>query len=195
MTGAKIYEKVAKLGSLYCVLVSCTGLKSRPRPGPQIWFEAQARPGPAAFVKTRKLNYEARARPGPQQVCPGPARPAKQFNMWGPGPAQARGPRAGLLARSHRHTKQQFYYFVHILMRLLSCYVRNHMHFQCLCEVYIMDIVHLWTSGYIYGYCQHCNLNFLYWAIFFSLNQFLISNYLWITFSLEGSIIITYFKK
>ena len=48
-------------------------------------------------------------------------------------------------------------------MRLLSCYVRNHMHFKCLCEVYIiMDIVHLWTSGYIYGYCQHCNLNFLY---------------------------------
>ena len=47
-------------------------------------------------------------------------------------------------------------------MRLLSCYVRNHMHFQCLCEVYIMDIVHLWTSGYIYGYCQHCNLNLLY---------------------------------
>ena len=29
-------------------------------------------------------------------------------------------------------------------MRLLSCYVRNHMHFQCLCEVYIMDIVHLY---------------------------------------------------
>ena len=124
-----------------CVLVSCTGLKSRPRPGPQIWFEAQARPGPATAVKTRpgpgparKLNYEARARSGPQQVCPGPARPAKQFNMWGPDPARARGPRAGLLARLHRHTKQQFYYCVHIIMWLLSCCVRNHMHFQCLCE-------------------------------------------------------------
>ena len=31
----------------------CTGLKSRPRPGPQIWIEAQARPGPAAVVQTQ----------------------------------------------------------------------------------------------------------------------------------------------
>ena len=32
-------------------------------------------------------------------------------------------------------------------MWLLSCYVHNH-----LCEVYIMDIVHLWTSSYNYAY-------------------------------------------
>ena len=110
-----------------------TGLKSRPRPGPQTWFEAQAQPGPAAVVQTwpgpaRKLNYEARARPGPQQLCPGPARPAKQFHIWGPGPAGAHGPRAGPLARPHRPTKQQNYYCVHILMWLLSCYVHNHMY-------------------------------------------------------------------
>ena len=48
-------------GTIYSVyrLVSCTGLKSRPRPGPQILFEAEARPGPAAVVKTRPG-------PGPQ---------------------------------------------------------------------------------------------------------------------------------
>ena len=43
----------------------CTGLKSRPRPGPEIWFEAQA----------RKLNYETQARPGRNnfdQARPGP---------------------------------------------------------------------------------------------------------------------------
>ena len=72
-----------------CALGPCTGLKSRPRPGPQTWFEAQARPGPGPQQlcwpgPARKLNYEARARPGPQQLCPGPARPAKQSHIWGP---------------------------------------------------------------------------------------------------------------
>ena len=62
-------------------VVSCTGLKSRPRPGPQIWFEAQARPGPAAVVKTRPG-------PGPQIELwgPGPARPATSMSR--PGPAR-----------------------------------------------------------------------------------------------------------
>ena len=100
------------------MLVSCTGLKSRPRPGPEIWFEAQARPGPAAVVMTRPG-------PGPQIELwgPGPARPATSMSRPGPqnnliceAPARARGPRAGLFARSHRHTKQQLFYCVHILM-------------------------------------------------------------------------------
>ena len=127
-------------------------------------------PGPA---RARSICEDpARARPANwiMRPGPGPTRPAKQFNMWGPGPARARGPRAGLLARSHRHTKQQLYYCVHILMWQLSCYVRNHMHFQCLCEVYIMDIVH---ERYLFG------------ESIFNIN------YLCMTFSLESSILLT----
>ena len=38
--------------SMSTVLVSCTGLKSRPRPGPQILFEAQARQGRTSALVT-----------------------------------------------------------------------------------------------------------------------------------------------
>ncbi len=58
----------------------CTGLKFRPRPGPQIWFEAQA----------RKLNYEAR----PAQLCPGPVRNTIVI-------FETQGLRAGPLTRPH----------------------------------------------------------------------------------------------
>ena len=120
----------------HCTLGPCTGLKFRPRPGLQIWFEAQARPGPQQLCRpgpgpARKLNYEARARharsrsrPGPQHNC----------HIWGPGPARARGLRAGPLARPHT-TKQQHDYCIRILMGLLRGYVHNHILFQCLCEV------------------------------------------------------------
>ena len=122
----------------------CMGLKSRPRPGPQIWFEAQARSGPVAVVQTgpgpaRKINYEARAWPGQQKIYQArPRIPArKTISYLSPDPARARGPRAGPLARSHiiMPTKQQYYYCVHIIMWLLSCYIHNHMHFQCLYDV------------------------------------------------------------
>ena len=122
------------------ILGPYTGLKYRPRPGPARKYDLRPRPGPGPQQlcrpgpgPARKLNYEAGARPGPQQLCPGPARPATQFHIWGP--ARARGPRAGPLARPHRPKKQQYYYCVHIPMWLLSCYVHNHMYFQCLGEV------------------------------------------------------------
>ena len=102
------------------VLGPCTGLKFRPRPGPQIWFEAQARPGHAAVGQTRPW-------PGPQTELwgPGPARPAKSItqtrpspqhncHIWGPGPARARGHRAGPMA-DHIPQKQQYYYCTHCI--------------------------------------------------------------------------------
>ena len=109
----------------------CTGLKFRPRPGPQIWFEAQARPGPAAVVQTRPANWIMR--PGPQKVCTGP-----QHNCYIWGPARARGLRAGPLARPHIYTTKTGILLLCThsnVTGLLSWYVHKHMHFQCLCEV------------------------------------------------------------
>ena len=128
------------------VVGPCTGLKSRPRPARKYDLRPRPGPGPQQLCRpspdtARKLNYKARARPGPQQVCPGPARPANQFHIWGPGPARARGPRAGPLARPHRPTKLELYYCVHILMWLISCYVYNHM--------FVWSLVSTSTSSYI----------------------------------------------
>ena len=62
----------------------CTDLISRPRPGPQIWFDAKARPGPVAVLQTGpgpSAKWFMRPGPGPQNVCPGPARPGPQNNF------------------------------------------------------------------------------------------------------------------
>ena len=65
---------------LYTLVWPCTGLKFRPRPGPQILFEAQA----------RKLNYEGR----PAKLCPGPVRNTIVI-------FETQGLRAGPLTRPH----------------------------------------------------------------------------------------------
>ena len=77
---------------MVCTVGPCTGLKSRPRPGPQTWFEAptRARSSCADLARARSANWIMRPGPGPARNNYVQARPAKQFHIWGP----ARGPRA-----------------------------------------------------------------------------------------------------
>ena len=102
----------------YNTLGPCTGLKFRPRPGPQIAFEAQARPGPAAVVQTRAwpANLIMRPGPGPQQVCPGPARPATQLLYLRPRPEPAGSGPGHWPDHIVIPQKQQYYYCVRILI-------------------------------------------------------------------------------
>ena len=72
----------------------CTGLKSRPRPGPQTWFEAQARSSCADPARARPANWIMRpgparknyvqARPGPQNNFTFEARPEPAGRAIGP---------------------------------------------------------------------------------------------------------------
>ena len=113
--------------SIY-TLGPCTGLKLRPRPGPQIWFEALARPGPATVVRTRPANWIMR--PGPAHKKYVQDRPGPQHNghIWGPGPARARGFLAGPLARPHSYTTKTAILLLCThsnITWLLSCFVHT----------------------------------------------------------------------
>ena len=101
-----------------------------------------ARSSCADPARARPANWIMRPGPGPARKKYVQARPGPQHNChsWGPGPAQARGLRAGPLARPHRSSYTTKTAILLLCTHsnvtwLLSCYVDNHMHFQCLCEV------------------------------------------------------------
>ena len=65
-------------------------IQAQARPANMIWGPGPARARSSCADPARKLNYEAR--PGPQHLCPGTARPAKQFHINFKDPARAIGP-------------------------------------------------------------------------------------------------------
>ena len=98
---ANKYLFVTKIENSVYVLGPCTGLKSRPRPGPARKHDLRPRPGPGPqqFCRpgpdpARKFNYKSRARPATSMSRPGPAcktisylRPRPGPSPWTPGRA------------------------------------------------------------------------------------------------------------